>query len=185
MIGGVSRTRAALTALTLIPVLLVAGCSDDDPKPKFEPPPTKAPSSASMTQSPSSTNATEREQQTAAIEQFVGAISESLATGDPSEFLDLTSDSCQNCRVLADNLSGAYADGGRIEGGSWAVLSSDYQGEEALGSIWNVDIESTREHWIDSDGEVVKIVRAGTQHYGLALEQSGDGWRVRELRLRA
>ena len=47
MIGGVSRTRATLTALTLIPTLLVAGRSDDDPKPKFEPPPSEAPSSAS------------------------------------------------------------------------------------------------------------------------------------------
>jgi hypothetical protein len=184
MIGDVSRTRAALTALTLIPTLLVAGCSDDDPKPKFEPPSSEVPSTSSPSPSPSSTIATKREQQTATIEQFVGAISESLATGDPSEFLDLTSDSCQNCRVLADNLSGAYAGGGHIEGGGWALMSSEYQGEKPLGSIWNVDIKSAREQWMDGDGEVVKIVRAGTQHFGVALEESGDGWRVRELRLR-
>src|SRR4051812_38018201 len=51
MIGRVSRTRAVLTALSLLPVLLVAGCSDDDPEPKFAPTPSESASSASPSSS--------------------------------------------------------------------------------------------------------------------------------------
>ncbi|WP_155993317.1 DUF6318 family protein [Nocardioides sp. URHA0020] len=179
-----SRARAVLALSSLLPVLLLAGCSDDEPEPKFGPTPSAtAPSSASP--SPSAPAKSKHQQQAALIDDFIAAVTQALGTGDPSAFLALTADTCQNCRVLADNLEDAFSDGGRIEGGKWELISSDFQSEEPLGSVWNVDVRSARERWLDGDGQPTKIVRAGVQHFGLAIEKTEDGWLVREMRLRA
>ena len=118
------------------------------------------------------------------LDDFFKGLSTALTTGDPSAFLALAAPNCQNCKVLAGNLEKAFAGGGHIEGGSWTVESSEYQREAPLGSVWNVDIHSARERWYDSSGDLVKIVREGTQRFGVALEPNGDRWQVRELRLR-
>jgi hypothetical protein len=179
----VARTRTVITALTLVSVLALGACSEDDPEPKFAPTPsTSAPTSPSTTAAPDLESP--RKQQADLIDQFVKALSESLGTGDPTGFLKLSSKSCQNCQVLADNLNDAYAGGGHIENGSWSLISSNYQGEKPLGSIWNVDIRSARERWFGENGDLVKIVRGGVQRFGLAIEENRDQWRVRELRLR-
>jgi hypothetical protein len=176
MIGAVSRTRAVVTALSVIPVLLVAGCTDDDPKPKLEPPPETQSSRVPEGNDP-------RSEQAAFVTAYFGTISDALSTGDPAPFLAMSSSSCVNCQTLADNVLTAYADGGHVEGGSWTARTPTFEQSDSLGDVWNVDVQTSRERWIGSDGQLVKTVRPSLQHFGVALEPAGQGWKVSELRV--
>lgn len=182
MIGPVTDARAVIAAAALL--LGVTACSGDDPEPIIAPTPSSsAPSDPSTSPSPTPEVSAEDEQ-AAFLEKVVDELSAALSSGDADQFLSLASPDCQNCRVMAENLESAYADGGHIEGGRWVVARSSYTGEEPLGAIWNLDVRSARERWYDSSGELVKIVRGGVQRFGVALVASGDTWQVRELRLR-
>ncbi len=173
MIGRVSRTRATLTALTLIPALLLAGCTDDEPKPKFAPPSSEAPTSASP-----STETDSRDEQAAFINEFFVEVTNSISSGDPSSFLAMAP-GCKNCQVIAQNLAEAYANGGHIEGGSWSVESASPH----LRSAWNLSLRTAEERWLDADDQVVKIVDPTTLEVRLLLEPNGQGWVVREMKL--
>lgn len=118
MIGGVSRTRAALTALTLIPTLLVAGCSDDDPKPKFEPPPSEAPSSAS-------TSPAAAADPVAVVRSWVEAQNLAMSSGDTTEVRSLGTDDCKSCDGLIDPIETVIEAGGRFETSGWTVDKAD------------------------------------------------------------
>ena len=175
-----NRCRLAI-AFLLVATLVLGGCSDD-PRPKIARP--SESSSPTVSESPSAGGpASPRDEQAAFIESYFSEVSASISTGDSAPFIALSSGNCQNCRVLADNLSQAYADGGRIEGGHWRVLGSRHVREAKLGSIWNVRVRSARERWLDGQGDPVKIVRAGTQRFGMAIVSVKGRWLVRELRL--
>ena len=184
--AGVTGTRAVIAAVGVALVLGVAACSGSDPEPRIAPPSSSAPSSPSTSPAAGATSSDpdQRQAQADLLASFVAGLSTALSTGDASSFMDLAATNCQNCRVLAKNLEKAFEDGGHIEGGAWTISSSKYQREAPLGSIWNVDVHSARERWYDGSGDLVKIVREGTQHFGFALEASGNAWKVRELRLR-
>ncbi|GAA4698928.1 hypothetical protein [Nocardioides conyzicola] len=169
MIGDVSRTRAALTALFLIPVLLLAGCSDDEPKPKFAPPSSEAPTSPTTT---------EVDPQAAFIDEFFSEVTNSISSGDPTPFLEMAP-GCKNCQVIARNLSAAYEDGGRIEGGRWTVESATKSSE----SEWSLSLRTAEERWLDADDQVVKIVDPATLQVSLLLKPAGSGWTVQEMKL--
>lgn len=178
MIGAVSRTRAVVTALSVIPVLLVAGCTDDDPKPKFEPTPSSEAPTSRLPEGDDS-----RSEQAAFVTAYFDTISDALSTGDPAPFLAMSASSCVNCQALADNVLTAYAKGGHVEGGSWAARTPKFEQSDSIGDIWNVDVQTARERWIGPDGQLVKTVRPSVQHFGVALEPAGQGWKVSELRV--
>lgn len=125
-----------------------------------------------------------RAQQAEFIDRYFAVISTSISTGKPDPFLALSSSECHNCKVFAKNLTAAYADGGRIEGGSCRVVGTRHVRQAKLGAIWNVDVKFSRERWMDGNGNLTKIVRGGTQHFGIAVAATKERWVVRELRLR-
>ena len=114
MIGDVSRTRAALTALLLIPALLLAGCSDDDPEPKFAPPSSEAPTSPS-------TSAAAALSPEDTVRAWVDAQNEALRTGDTSDMDALGTPDCRGCSDFSQPIRRVIADGGRYIGGEWSI----------------------------------------------------------------
>jgi len=131
MIGAVSRTRAVLTALSVIPVLLVAGCTDDDPKPKFEPPSSEAPTSATPT-SPSPSAA----DPVSVVRHWVDAQNLAMSSGDSSEVRALGTSDCGSCNGLIDPIDKVIDAGGRFETTGWSVdrakMVADGQSESTV-----------------------------------------------------
>src|SRR6478609_11779950 len=119
MIGDVSRTRAALTALSLIPALLVTGCSDDDPKPKFGPTPSATPSStpSSATSGPTTplptlppeAQGTGPDAAEAFVKFYWATVNYAQATGDIDALRKLGDNSCKACRGGVGYLEEVFA----------------------------------------------------------------------------
>src|SRR3954470_17037219 len=125
MIGAVRRTRAVLTALSVIPVLLVAGCTDDDPEPKLAPPSSEAPTSATHSSTATTVPpqpelpAAAQERSDVGAEAFVrywlDVVNFAQLTGDTSELGALNDVRCWGCRGIVNAIDSAYQSGGRIE----------------------------------------------------------------------
>jgi hypothetical protein len=182
----VRRSRTAFALGVVVLPLVLGGCSGDDPEPKFAP--TEATSltvSSSPSPSPSVTDSSSpKAAQAEFIDAYFGEFSDAIPTGQPAEFLAMSSGKCQSCQVLVDNLTAAYVDGGHVEGGHWAVSSARFVRSGRIGFIWNVNVATTREHWFDGNGQEIKVIRPSTQHLAVALLKHGNGWQVREMRLR-
>jgi hypothetical protein len=166
--------KLARVAATLVALTVLTACSDD-PEPKTEP--SESPTSEETT-APSQSG----EQ---LIEDFVTGVSASLSTGDPSPFLALSASDCGNCQKLADNLHEGYRDGGRIVGGSWRVSKARLEQTTSDGDVWYVDVRSSRERWLDSEGALVKVVDAGLQLFAFQVRSSSGDLLVADLRVRA
>ena len=159
-----TRTLAALAVVAV----LVAGCTDD-PEPKIADP-TSTPSSSAASPSPTTSEVADPEQAYRDfIDSYVAAISESLSTGDPSAWLAMSDPGCAGCAGIAEKLAQAYADGGRIEGGSWSAGNVERVASSASGQVWRVAVRSQRETWIGPDGEISQIVDPGVTKFVFTL----------------
>ncbi|GAA4690079.1 DUF6318 family protein [Nocardioides conyzicola] len=114
MIGDVSRTRAALTAFTLLSVLGLAGCTDDDPEPKFAPPSSEAPTSPS-------TSAAAALSPEDTVRAWVDAQNLAMTSGDSTEVRSLGTSDCESCDGLIDPIDAVIDAGGRFETSGWTV----------------------------------------------------------------
>jgi hypothetical protein len=172
-----STVKLARLTATLMAVVALGACSDD-PEPKVGPPS----DSASSSLSPSSAVQEHAERQL--IQKFVAGVSAALSTGDPSTFLSLAGPDCRNCQKLAHNLSAGFSHGGRIVGGSWTVVHSELEQSQPDGSLWYVDVRSTKEKWLDAEGAVLKVVDAGLQLLAFDVRDSDTALLVNDLRVR-
>jgi hypothetical protein len=172
MIGAVSRTRAVITALSVIPVLLVAGCTDDEPKPKFEPTPSETPSSASPTTSPAALSPEET------VRAWVDAQNTALRTGDTSSLAALSADPCNTCDQFIDPIAQVYADGGSFRGGAWTIAAVKARPGGRSRTVVDVGIDidggTTQE---TSDSEPVEYV-ADKRIMQFRLVPVGGGWAI-------
>ena len=117
MIGVVSRTRAVLVASSLLPALLLAGCSDDDPEPKFGPTPSATPSSAS----PSATATASALGPEETVRAWVDAQNAAMEGEDSSAVRALATSDCSTCDSLVDPVDEVITAGGRFETAGWTV----------------------------------------------------------------
>jgi len=178
-----TTVRTAL-ALSLAGSLLALGaCSDDDPRPKIAPPESSSPTASASTSQTAEPNSMAAQE--AALRRYFRAISEATGSGDSSDFVAASSESCANCQVLARNIEAAYSHGGRIESDPWRVTSVHFNRKAPLGMIWNVRLITPRERWYNKQNQVVKVVRPASLRIGLALVRRDDVWLVRELRINA
>lgn len=111
--------RAAV--LPLLALLVLGGCSGDDPEPKFEPAPTSAPTSASPTEASASPEQRSPEQTVIA---WVEARNDALQDGDTTSVEALSAESCETCQNQIDPIRQIYSDGGHFETTGWTVVSS-------------------------------------------------------------
>lgn len=184
MIGDVSRTRAALTALTLIPALLLAGCSDDDPEPKFGPTPSsEAPTSAST----SSSASTSTEPSTAAAvtaADFIGdwfeRFSAAMVSGDTTEIRLRSSKSCTSCSALADQIDSIYARGGSLRTAGWSVDEARQVSELDEPPRFLLRVTQAERHLLHGP-EVVDTTPMSKAPMSVTLSSDSGNWQIRRL----
>jgi hypothetical protein len=171
MIGVVSRTRATLTALTLIPTLLVAGCSDDDPKPKFEP--TPSPSSTS----PSST-ATPALGPEETVRAWVDGRNAALANGDLAQVLALTSSRCKSCEGILNPIRQVYDNGGSFDTAGWRIVASRIKSKKATKVTVSAGLEFAAGRTVPEAGAEPVVYDAEKHIVVFKLIESNEAWAV-------
>jgi hypothetical protein len=119
------------------------------------------------------------------ISDYFAAVGDSTTSGDTRPFVRMSSPKCQNCRTLAHNVEAAYRGGGHIEGGDWKVSNVRRVSDIGVGTVWNVDVETSRERWYDGDDRLVKIVRASTERFAVIVSEDHSKHLLRDMRLRS
>jgi hypothetical protein len=186
MIGDVSRTRATLTALTLVPALLVAGCSDDDPKPKFEPPPSsEAPTSASPTTGPTAPTmpAAAIGADAAAAEAFVkfywDTVNYAQVSGDLDPLRQLADPTCVACEAGVKYLEGVFEADGRVIGGVATLKiqkSTLVDGDGRMESVVNFVLTTTPQRVDYGGARKDETFAGGHRTVNALLQRSGGSW---------
>lgn len=184
--------RAVVPLLALL-LLALAGCSGDDPEPKFEPTPSSAPTSASVdpTQSPTGpvepTLPVDAEADTkvgaeAFVRYWIELVNFAQATGVTAKLERLNDMRCSGCRGVTDAIGTAYETGGRIEGGEWSAgrmreLPLDYGADWAAFARARTDAQAV----FDSDGHKTKYSGAPFRLFVYVAWTDG-AWTMRWLR---
>lgn len=173
MIGDVIRTRAALTALTLIPTLLVVGCTDDEPEPKFGPTPSETPSSPSSSATATAPARTPEE----TVRAWVDAQNTALDTGDTAGMEALSAPGCRGCADFTTPIERVYGNGGNFETTGWRIegLSLRPSTDPKI-----VDLAATIAGGttIASDGAEPIVYERQKELLVVKLIGAGDGWSI-------
>ena len=178
------RTRTVLVAVLLIGLV---SCSDD-PEPKVADPTESPSSTVSHTASPTPTETVptataSAQDELATIKAFFAAVSASISTGDTAAFMGLASPDCDNCKVIAQNIEDAYANGGYILDGRWTVSSIDFHEQVDAGRVWKASVDTAKERWCDASGKVIKVVEPSFLTFDVLLHRRSGAWQLQELRL--
>ncbi|HEY0951987.1 DUF6318 family protein [Nocardioides sp.] len=184
-----NRSRTALTALALVPVLALGACSGDDPEPKLAPPPSStAPSSPSTTavSGPVAPTmpAAARGDDAAAAEAFVKfyweMVNYAQVTGDVDGLKALAS-RCGTCDAAVDYIANVYERGGHIRGGEgrFRDLRANFLVREGRPrALVRGDLVSTRQR-VDLPGSKKdESYPGGTLPFEVLVEVTSDGWVV-------
>jgi hypothetical protein len=174
MIGAVSRTRAVVTALLVIPVLLVAGCTDDDPKPKFEPT-----QSSETPTSPSTSASAQALGPEATVGAWVDARNTALVSGDVAPVEALSTTDCTTCQDSLDPIRQVHAAGGSFDTGGWKVVSARLKSQSAGKARVTAAINYQPGTTISSEGAAP--VSYGLERHIVVVDLVGgpDRWQVR------
>ena len=121
-----------LAAVTSAALLAVAGCtSDASPEPAPLPTESASPGETSRP-SPSAPTLPPEAQGTspaaakAFARHYVDAVNYGMASGNVSLLRALSARDCSVCDRIIGEIEAAYSDGGRLEGGSWKIVSLRY-----------------------------------------------------------
>lgn len=181
--------RAAV--LPLLALLVLGGCSGDDPEPKFEPAPSSAPTATDPTQSPTGpvepTLPAEAEADTktgaeAFVRYWIERVNFAQSTGVTGKLERLNDVRCSGCRGVVEAIDAAYTTGGRIEGGEWSAgrlreLPVDYGADWA--AFAHAQTESQRV--FGADGHTTKYSGAAFKLF-VYVAWTDDAWSMRWLR---
>ena len=129
MIVPVNRSRTALTALSLVPVLALGACSGDDPEPKFaDPTPTEpsAPSTTAVSEPveptmPAAARGTDAAAAEAFVEFYWEMVNYAQATGDVEGMRNLGAKGCRACEGGIDFIRDVFQRDGQVKGGENSV----------------------------------------------------------------
>jgi hypothetical protein len=114
----VRRSRTAFALGVVGPLLVLGGCSGDDPEPKFAPTETTSPSESG---SPSATVTEVALGPVATVRAWVEAQNEAMASGDTTSVRALSAEPCPACDGLIDPIEKVYAAGGYFKTKGWHV----------------------------------------------------------------
>jgi hypothetical protein len=124
VVVGVCKPRLPVLVAGL--VLVLAGCSGDDPEPKMAPTESVAstPSTSAPTVSPSVDPLSPEE----TVRAWVKARNAALQDGDTAAVRALSSSTCESCFGLIEPIEKIYADGGHFETKGWRVAAAKERG---------------------------------------------------------
>lgn len=175
MIEAVNRARAVLTAFLLASALGLAGCTDDDPEPRFAPPSSAPPAS------PSTSAASGREGPKESFASWVEARNDALRSGDTSLVRAFSSPACKACQDAIEPIDQVHAEGGRFETDGWTVVSSRVKSEAESRVQLSAAIRYESGQTVPSEG-ADPIAYEAERHIVLVdLVSTSNRWLVRDL----
>lgn len=173
-------------AVSCLLTLSLAGCSDEQPEGTVlgddAPSPTTTPTPSTPSPTPPIISPTTGESPTRTlVRQFVEMENYVRATGDTEPLLALSHPECQSCQGIAEVVGGVYESGGTYEGDyRERIVAMEGDGKRILvvteAGDWSV---------LPSPGADRIVRKAGRTTADYILEQEGDRWVVREIRVSA
>ena len=112
--------RSPLAALALMLALACAGCSDDDPEPRFGPPESTSPAPTETETTSAPPEALDPEE---TVRAWVEARNVTVQNGDAKAVYGLSADGCTSCTNSVEPIRQVYKDGGHLETFGWRVKS--------------------------------------------------------------
>ena len=181
------RTRAALAAL--LAGCLLAGCSDDDPKPNIVDPTTSVSStppvsvSTSPTSSPTSAPTAEVEPRDV-VDEWLQAWNVAMTSGDTKPVRSLSTSECASCGRLMSKVEEVYRKGGRYETDGWSAtrVSEAPDSREATPSFVMQVVQASRALY-GADGELVDQAPKTTIPMRMTFAQSQGTWKLSRLEI--
>jgi hypothetical protein len=188
----VTPTRTVITAFTLVSVLALGACSDDDPEPKFAPTPSTSapteestsPASPSDPVEPSMPTEATRDSDAGAeafVRYWIEMVNFAQRTGQTNGLRKLNDVRCAGCRGMVEAIDSAYRSGGHIVGGA---LSAGRLRELPLdfGAEWAAfaNAKTAPQTVVRQDGTEEKHNGAPFDLY--TYVDWNDGWSMRWLR---
>lgn len=187
-----TRLTSRLAAAAL-PLALLAGCSSDEPEPKFPEQPTSSPTKATPAEptEPTPPAAMKRGDEAGAkafVKYYFDALSYGVATGDIKPVDRVALPDCASCRGAVQAIRQTYVSNGRVTGGSMIAtdIRVDSRGAQTdkistFDATTNVEISRQVIRGTgdpDLDGES----GASTVPVQLHLLYGPNGWTVAEWR---
>ncbi|MDT0201089.1 DUF6318 family protein [Nocardioides sp. AE5] len=194
MDGLMGLMRRVAVVVACVPVLVLAGCSDDEPSEPVELPSLSPSAVGSASPSPSASESVGVEELPASEvepEEFVRAwfeaYNELVLTGDGSRLRALSVETCGTCESIVEAYAQVYADGGEISiaDGAPPVEVISLETEESEESSERVEVRvvnkanrgSIRQ---DAAGDSEEFP-AETDTWGFFLTTTDGFWRVLEI----
>ncbi|MBA2953382.1 hypothetical protein HZF07_06625 [Nocardioides sp. CGMCC 1.13656] len=189
-----NRARAVLTALVLVSALGLAGCTDDDPEPKFAPPSSEPPESQSTTgasdptppEMPQAAKGTDAAAAEAFVKFYWETVNFAQATGDVED-LSRLSTKCVNCDNGIEFIKSVYSDGGTIDGGDGKPTHIETRFTNLQGEWWAIvdcTVALTPQDVDASGTEHDEHYAGGQRAIRMYLQPSEGSWVVRTMSFR-
>lgn len=174
------RTRLLATALATLLVVALAGCSGDDPKPRYADPSSTPPSSPSSTPPstpPTTTPPDEPESAKDFLRRWQDEAFDMQTSGDTTAYRAMTR-RCADCDAYADQVDSIYKGGGAITAGPSKVKRIHKVGEVDMTLIYEFDVIAGSTQIRDAGGAVVQRLPGGLGRFQVNVEQFADDWKV-------
>ena len=186
-----SRTRivAGVAAATLS-LALLAGCGEDEPRPKFEDPTSASPSKSASPEEPVEPTppaAMEGDDVAGAkafVEYYFAVAAYAQNTGDVSSLRELGLPGCTACRGGVEAIERIYRAGGSISGAAYeleATTASPSQGSSRV-SIWDLtaEVNATPQTVKKSAQASAEVDKSSTFELHLVAVHQRAKWRMAE-----
>ena len=179
--------RRWVTAALWVPLLALAGCSDDESQAKPQDPTT----SAAMSPSPNETGPTMPPEATtmdeasaeAFLRYFVSTINHAERTGDVTPLSEASDARCKSCQGIISTVEQLYADGGHLESNGWTVSGlTAYPDGSADEPVIAARVRISSQRAYSADGSVRRF-KGGMQKADFGLQWRGDHWTVKKFEL--
>lgn len=183
-------SRAWLAVTFVLVLLLVGGCSEDNPEPE---PLDPAPSAASGTPSPTAkptgaptlppeARGTSDKAAIAFVEHVIEVLNYSAKTLDTRALTRLSSPDCAACEGIIRRTQQIRADSGHIDGGAWSPVETQVMtgGSNRFRQVQAV-LDYDEQVLVEAKGSKEQRYPAGRTVYVFDLERSGGGWRVKAI----
>ncbi|MDN4162875.1 DUF6318 family protein [Nocardioides abyssi] len=165
-----------LGALALVATLALSACSSDDPKPKVAPE-TSAPSSSGSAP-PSGDPVSEGSDPSAAVEAWIAAQNEALATGDTTSVRVLSTPDCHSCDGLIDPIERVHEAGGYFETDGWRIDKSKVTRQGQSAAVIDTAVTITGGKTVNARGEKPVTYDEDKRIIKFKVRRDGEQWAV-------
>jgi hypothetical protein len=178
------NVRRWLVAVCCLPLLGLAGCSDDPSQAQPQDPPS---SSATAKPSPSETGptippeaqGTDEASAKAFVKHWFEVFSSAMVSGETADLKSLSASSCQSCSAFVEVIDRTYSRGGRIESSGWTAVQFTRLDFEAM--AFDFVARTGQERFLEADGSVARRAAAGSQDMTVRLVLDDYTWRIARL----